>query len=127
MALAADLIKVDFTSRQADAIGYTFKIVNAAGTTVSDATAVTDSFIFVDGASGANAGIVLPKMDASKTKDIIIASLAGVNIKVYVKDSAAEIIKIFGSGTGSTDYVNVPDGEWVRIMKIDSGIWGALT
>lgn len=125
MALVSDLIKVGLSVRQCEILGDTFASISAAGTTVSDATAATSSIIHINATSGANAGVVLPKIDASPTKHYIVANESGSNARIYVNDSATEGIKHFGT-TGTAAYVNVGSGAWVELVKLATDIWGAF-
>lgn len=127
MALVRNLINSGMGPRLSQLLGDTYQTLAAAGTTVSDATAVDDSIIYCTSASGANAGFVLPLIDKSKSKRHLFINESGVNIRVYVHDSGTEGMKISGTGTGTATYVNVANGRYVNIVNLAAGLWVGLT
>lgn len=127
MALVSDLIQVGFLARQSELLGDEFTSYAAAGTTVSDATPITTSIVYILTTSGANAGLVLPKIDASKSKEYYIGSGVGSTSRIYVNDSAIEGIKIFGPAGGTAAYVALVGQAWLLIKKITADTWGAFT
>lgn len=122
MAQVSDLVQVGFPPNQANALGDTVAEVAAAGTTVSDATPITDSVIYCVSASGANAGFKLPTLTMSKTKKHIIINDSGVTVRAYVNNSSAESIKNFAGG-GAADYRSIADGAVATIQKAADDFW----
>jgi len=135
VVLVRDLKAVGIESRKALAIGDTVGYYSAAGTTGSDSTPTSDSIIWVNGSSGANAGVSLPSLDASNNKRHLVLNDTAGNIRVYVKHDSGDLLKVFGggsSGTAGDPYLVIPAGEWYEIVKMDSAssndpIWVALT
>lgn len=125
MALVSDLVKIGISAEWAKTLGDTFASVAAAGTTINDAANITDSIILCSSSSGANAGLKLPKIDASRTKRHRVYNESGGNIRVYLNDSAVEGFKFFGP-SGAATYVTVSTGTWVTIEKIAAGTWGVI-
>lgn len=127
MPLVSDLIQVGFSARQAEALGDTFATVAAAGTTVADATLITTSLVYINATSGANAGLRLPRIDASESKNYKIGSGVGATTRIYVADSALEGFKIFGLASSGVGYFELAGQQWAMIVKIASDLWGAFT
>jgi len=126
VALVSDLVKIGMIAEHAKALGDSFATVAATGTTISDAANITDSIVLCSSSSGANAGLKLPKIDASNTKRHRICNESGGNIRVYLNDSGTEGIKLFGSAGGAT-FVTVPTSTWVEIIKIAANTWGVIS
>jgi len=122
VALVSDLIAVGFSVAKAKAVGDSYEKIVATGSTSSDAAPATSSIIFVSGTTGVNAGIKLPKMDASNTKRHVIINASGGAIKVYVGDSTTETFLIAGAAasasftladTASKTITKIANNEWV--------------
>lgn len=132
VALVKDFRSIGFSSKEASILGDTVNYYSAAGTVQSDATQTDDSIIWVNGTSGANAGVALPALDISRTKRHIVMNDTAGNIRAYTKNGSGDLMKIFGGGAGAPTYVTIPAGTWYEIIKMDkiaatAAIWVALT
>lgn len=126
MALVSDLIQVGLNPRQAAALGDILESLAAAGTVIGDATQGAESMLYVTSSSGANAGIKLPAVAASKSKAHLVLNDTANVTRVYVQDGATESFKLFGAATGAATYVNCPANGWVMIRKLTDAAWGAF-
>lgn len=126
MALTSDLISVGILAKPAEALGDQFQTAEAAGTTAGDATAVDKSFILVQSASGADAGIIIPNYDQSPTKRHLILNTSGVRIRAYVSGTDVVIGVYGGITTGAPTYANIPNLGWGELILLYSGSWVAI-
>ena len=102
MALAKDLIGVGTPAAQAVAIvgGSVNTSVTAAGSTASDATAVTASYATVASADGTK-GVILP---AVLEGEVTIFNNSGSTLKVWPPTGAAIAVPGTGLGTANAAY-----------------------
>lgn len=127
MPLVSDLMQVGFSARQAEALGDTFATVTATGPGFANATAITDSIIYINNTSGLTPSLKLPKIDASKSKQHKFGNGTGTTVRIYVADSTIEGFKIFGLATSGAGYVELAGQQWMLITKVAADFWGAFT
>lgn len=123
MASVSDLVKSGFPHTLASLIGFDDEILEAAGSTQSDATQITLSFSRVINANGTK-GVRLPTFEASKSKLHIVFNDSSSNLKIYpavnerLNSVTADLPKTILAGNG------------LMIIKMDivtSDIWIGFT
>ena len=125
MALSANVMRGGFSAGQAVAMGGTaFSSVAAAGSTQTDATAVTSDVAIVTAADGTK-GVRLPA--AQPGDSVVLFNNAGSTLKVYPPTGAA--ITVQGTGVGSanaafsqltyktTEYFCVSSTQWFGLTS----------
>jgi hypothetical protein len=96
MALAKEVMRGGLSAGQASALGGGYVSVAAAGSAITDATAVTASNAVVTAADGTKGVILVGQVGDSQT----IFNSSGSTLKVY-PDSTASSIAVPGTGSGT--------------------------
>ena len=119
MALALDIMKGGLSYGTAKAInGQISAAVTAAGTTISDATALTTSISVITTAA-ALTGVKLPSAEIGDSVEIFNA---GANAVTVYPDSSSNQVNSLGAGTGFALATNT--AVWLR--KFTSTRWAGF-